>query len=91
MENQQPVTDAPQGDAPSREEVIKWYTDQIEIAELRNKLTVLQSETVQAEAMRLEALAVIASYKGKSPQKQNEGESESSGDEPNKLDPEGRE
>ena len=91
MENQQPVTDAPQADAPSRDEVIKWYTDQIEIAELRHKLTVLQSETVQAEGMRLEALAVIDSYKGKAPQEQNEGESEDSGNESHELDPEGRE
>ena len=45
---------------PTREELIEWYNDQIEIAELRHKLTVLQSETVQAEAMRLEALAVMA-------------------------------
>ena len=59
---------------PTREDIIKWYDDQIEIAEKRHRLTVLQSETVQAEAMRLEALAVIAEFKG-SPEKQNESES----------------
>jgi hypothetical protein len=58
----------------SREEIIKWYDDQIEIAEKRHKLTTLQSETVQAEALRLEALAVIARFRGRSPQEQNDGE-----------------
>jgi hypothetical protein len=58
----------------SREEIIKWYDDQIEIAEKRHKLTTLQSETVQAEALRLEALAVIARFRGQSPQEQNDGE-----------------
>ncbi len=59
---------------PTREELIEWYNDQIEIAELRHKLTVLQSETVQAEAMRLEALAVMAKYQ-QSPQEEKESES----------------
>ncbi len=59
---------------PTREELIEWYNDQIEIAELRHKLTVLQSETVQAEAMRLEALAVMAKYQ-QSPQEEKDSES----------------
>tara|TARA_B100000497_G_scaffold125930_1_gene163477 strand:+ start:1076 stop:1318 length:243 start_codon:yes stop_codon:yes gene_type:complete len=59
---------------PTREELIEWYNDQIEIAELRHKLTVLQSETVQAEAMRLEALAVMAKYQ-QAPQEEKDSES----------------
>lgn len=66
-------------DNPSREEIIKWYDDQIEIAERRHRLTVLQSETVQAEAMRLEALAVIARYRQpQAPKEQNDGDGDQS-------------
>lgn len=76
MSNQQTgSSDQDPQDEMSREEIIKWYDDQIEIAEKRHKLTVLQSETVQAEAMRLQALEVIAAYKvGKSPEEQNDSE-----------------
>lgn len=75
MDNQQ------QGDQPKRQDVIKWYKEQIQMAKLRHELTVLQSETVQAEAMRLEAMAVMAKFKStsngeKSPQEQNDGESD---------------
>lgn len=71
MDNQQ------QDAQPKRQDVIKWYKDQIQMAKLRHELTVLQSETVQAEAMRLEAMAVMAKFKGeKSPQEQNDGESD---------------
>ena len=49
---------------PTREELVKWYEEQIEMATLRHKLTTLQSETVQAEALRYEAMAVIAKYQG---------------------------
>ena len=71
MDNQQRGSEK----EPTREEIIAWYNDQIEIAEKRHRLTVLQSETVQAEAMRLEALAVIAQFKGKSPQEKDDSES----------------
>ena len=75
MDNQQPGSEELQ-ENPSREEIIKWYDDQIEIAGRRHKLTVLQSETVQAEAMRLEALAVIARFRQpeQAPEEENDGD-----------------
>jgi hypothetical protein len=56
-----------EGKEPTREEIIQWYDDQIEIAEKRHKLTILQSETVIAEAQRLEALSVMAKFRGEQP------------------------
>ena len=46
----------------------------IELAKLKHELTKLQSETVQHEAMRFQAIAAIAQFK-QSPQRQNESDS----------------
>lgn len=61
-----------------KKKLIDWYNDQIEMAELRHKLTRLQSETVEYEAKRLQSLGIIANMKmaGSSPQNKNEEESD---------------
>jgi hypothetical protein len=58
----EPVLDQEIPAEPTREEILKWYDDQIEIAKKRFELTKLQSDTVQAEALRIEAMAVIARF-----------------------------
>lgn len=68
---------------PTRADIIKWYKDQIELAALRNELTVLQSETVQAEVLRLQALGVLAQMKQGPSQNKNDSKSD-------KLDDEGQ-
>jgi hypothetical protein len=54
MENQQPQ------EKPSREQIIKWYTDEIELASYRADLAKLQRDATVSEAERLQALLVIA-------------------------------
>ena len=64
METQgKPVLDQEIPAEPTMEEILKWYDDQIKIAKKRFELTKLQSDTVQAEALRMEAMAVIARFK----------------------------
>lgn len=58
-----PVLDQEIPAEPTMEEILKWYDDQIKIAKKRFELTKLQSDTVQAEALRMEAMAVIARFK----------------------------
>ena len=53
-QNEQPKT------LPSREEVIKWYQEQIEVAELRARLAELQSKATQEDAKRIQATILIA-------------------------------
>ena len=43
-----------------REDVLKWYDDQIELAEKRATLAKLQAEAVQYEAQRVQAAIMIA-------------------------------
>lgn len=43
-----------------RAEIIAWYKDQIELAELRERLAELQSLTVLHEAKRIQAAGMIA-------------------------------
>lgn len=45
---------------PTKEEVMAWYKEQIEMAKLRHELAKLQSETVQEEARRIQATMMIA-------------------------------
>lgn len=47
----------------TRDEVIKWYKDEIEIATLRRDLSVLQAEAVEAEAKRYQAAMMIGQIK----------------------------
>ena len=83
MSEKQPTGDDKKMSSP--EEIKKWYKDQIEVATLRHELTRLQSETLQFEAKRFEAIATIGRFTqepeetAKSPQKQKDPDS-------NKLD-----
>ena len=43
-----------------REDVLKWYDEQIELAEKRATLAKLQAEAVQYEAQRVQAAIMIA-------------------------------
>lgn len=43
-----------------REDVLKWYDEQIELADKRATLAKLQAEAVQYEAQRVQAAIMIA-------------------------------
>lgn len=45
---------------PSREQVIKWYKDEIELAALRAELSKLQRDAAVNEAERINAIGAIA-------------------------------
>ena len=45
---------------PSREQIIQWYKDEIELATLRAELSKLQRDAVVNEAERINAVAAIA-------------------------------
>ena len=45
---------------PSREQMIQWYKDEIELASLRAELAQLQRDATVAEAERINAIAAIA-------------------------------
>lgn len=45
---------------PSREQIVQWYRDEIELAALRAELSQLQRDATVAEAERLNALGAIA-------------------------------
>ncbi len=45
---------------PSREQIVKWYNDEIELAKLRAELALHQRNATVSEAERLQAIAVIA-------------------------------
>jgi len=62
MSNQQ----APQ-ELPTREEVIAWYNEQIELAKLRLELAELQSKAAIADAQRMQAVGMIAQMQGAEP------------------------
>jgi len=57
------MTKKKEQEEPSREEVIAWYSEQIELAQLRRDLAVLQSEATEAEAKRLQAAMMIGQIK----------------------------
>ncbi len=44
----------------TREEIIAWYEDQLELARLRTELTELNSRAIVAEAQMLEAQMFLA-------------------------------
>lgn len=54
MENQTEQTQ------PSREQIIQWYKDEIELATLRAELAKLQRDAAMSEAERINAIAAIA-------------------------------
>lgn len=45
---------------PSREQMIQWYKDEIELATLRAELAKLQRDAAVSEAERINAIAAIA-------------------------------
>jgi hypothetical protein len=45
---------------PSREQVIQWYKEEIELAALRSELAKHQRDAMVSEAERVQAIAVIA-------------------------------
>ena len=47
----------------TKEEVLAWYADQIELATVRRDLAVLQQEAIEAEAKRLQAAMIIGQIK----------------------------
>lgn len=51
----------------SREEIMAWYKEQIEMASLQTELAELHSRSVKAEAERLEALLFIQQVKTNQP------------------------
>jgi hypothetical protein len=55
---------------PSREQMIQWYKDEIELATLRSELAKLQRDAVVFEAERINAIGAIAQMT----QPQEEGE-----------------
>lgn len=65
MENQTEQTTQ-----PSREQMIQWYKDEIELATLRSELAKLQRDAVVYEAERINAIGAIAQMT----QPQEEGE-----------------
>ncbi len=60
--------------APSREEMIKFYTDQIELKELQVKLQELNTAFIKAKAEEIQATAFIGQMM--SPQEDEEPEEE---------------
>ena len=58
--------------APSREEMIKFYTDQIELKELQVKLQELNTAFIKAKAEEIQATAFIGQMM--SPQEDEESE-----------------
>jgi len=60
--------------APSREEMIKFYTDQIELKELQVKLQELNTAFIKAKAEEIQATAFIGQMM--SPQEEEESDEE---------------
>ncbi len=60
--------------APSREEMIKFYTDQIELKELQVKLQELNTAFIKAKAEEIQATAFIGQMM--SPQEDEESDEE---------------
>jgi hypothetical protein len=49
-----------QKEKPSREQMVKWYKDEIELASLRSELAKLQRDATVYEAERIQAIGMIA-------------------------------
>lgn len=52
---------------PSREQIIEWYKNEIELASLRAELSKLQRDATVSEAERLQAVMVIAQITQQAP------------------------
>jgi hypothetical protein len=56
----------PQGESgvpPTREQVVAWYEDQIEMSNLRERLARSQRKVVEHEVKRYHALSIMAQMK----------------------------
>jgi len=47
---------------PTKEEIIKFYKEQIEVAKVRKELSLLNAEIAEYETRRIEAIAKAAQY-----------------------------
>lgn len=65
-----PETKAPE--QPTKEQIIAWYKDQIEVATLRRDLSALQADIAKNEAQRVQATVLMAQMQD--PASQNEVE-----------------
>ncbi len=66
-------TETPEQKAPSKEQVIKFYKEQIEIAKLRSELSEILAVTAKHDADRAESVAKLAHFsapKGQQPVEQ---------------------
>jgi hypothetical protein len=57
---------------PSKDQIVAWYKEQIEVATLRRDLSALQSEIAKNEAQRMQATILLAQMQD--PSSQNEVE-----------------
>ena len=55
-------TETPKQEQPSKEQIMKWYKEEIELASLRAELAKLQRDAAVSEAERIQAIAVIAQF-----------------------------
>jgi hypothetical protein len=61
---------------PSKDQIIAWYKEQIEVATLRRDLSALQAEIAKNEAQRTQATILMAQMQDPASQNQNEVEHE---------------
>ena len=47
---------------PSKDDMVKWYKEEIELAALRAELSKLQRDAAVSEAERIQAIAVIGQF-----------------------------
>lgn len=65
-------------DTPTREQVVEWYTEQIELHKLRRELAELQRDIAAYDAEKMEAIAKSAYFTGKlQPEQESHDEEES--------------
>ena len=57
---------------PSREQIVEWYKNEIELASLRAELSKLQRDATVSEAERLQAVMVIAQITQQAPKEEEE-------------------
>jgi uncharacterized small protein (DUF1192 family) len=59
---------------PSKDHIIAWYKEQIEVATLRRDLSALQAEIAKNEAQRVQATILMAQMQDPASQNKNEVE-----------------
>lgn len=53
-------TESKAPEQPTKEQIVNWYKDQIEVATLRRDLSALQAEIAKNEAQRVQATILMA-------------------------------